>query len=86
MASLDNLGWFYRGKAEQAVGVPKTLDHKIIYILLATFTVTGFFAISLQLFSFVRLLFSLFILPGKSVSLLLLPYQQHGLTYIAPPA
>ncbi len=51
--SLDSLAWFYRGKAEQAVGPPETLDHKIIYFLLATFTVTGFFAISIQLFSFV---------------------------------
>lgn len=66
---LDKLGWFYRGKGEQATGTPESLNHTIVYFLLATFTVTGFFTISLYIFHFSRLILSLFILPGKSVRL-----------------
>lgn len=66
-SSFDNLGWFYRGRREQATTVPESLDHKIMYLLLATFTVTGFFATSLYVVQLIRLILSLFILPGKSV-------------------
>lgn len=66
-SSLDNLGWFYRGKVEQATGIKETLDHKIVYALLVTFTVTGFLAIASYIVQFIRLLLSLFVLPGKPV-------------------
>lgn len=65
--SLDNLGWFYRGKVEQAARMSESLDHKIIYSLLTAFTAIGFYATISTLFQLVRLLFSLFILPGKPV-------------------
>lgn len=67
--SLDNLGWFYRGKVQQATGVGESLDQTIIYLCLVTFTVAGFFAIGLYVFQFIRLLLSLFVLPGKPVRL-----------------
>ena len=70
---LDNLGWFYRGKMEQSSTIPESLNHKIVYFLLVTFTITGFLTISSYIFRFSRLTFSLFILPGKSVRLILVP-------------
>lgn len=66
--ALDNLGWFYRGKMEQATGVPESLDHKIVYTMLVTFTVTGFVAMAFYAMQFIRLMLSLFVLPGKPVS------------------
>ncbi len=65
--SPDNLGWFNRGKMEQVMGVPESLDYKIVYALLVACTVTGFFAIALYIVQFIRLMLSLFVLPGKSV-------------------
>ena len=61
--SLDNLGWFYRGKVEQAAGMSERLDHKIIYILAAI----GFGVTFSTLFQLARLVCSLFVLPGKPV-------------------
>ncbi len=52
---------------EQLTGVQESLDHKIVYALLVTCTVTGFFAIALYIVQFIRLMLSLFVLPGKSV-------------------
>ena len=65
--SLDSLAWFYRGKVEQAAGMSESLDHKIIYSLLTVFTTIGIFATISTLFQLTRLVFSLFILPGKPV-------------------
>lgn len=64
---LDNLGWFYRGKMEQSAALPESLDHKIVYYVLVTFTVAGFLTISARFMQFARLMLSLFILPGKPV-------------------
>lgn len=64
---LDNLGWFYRGKTEQAAAIPESLDHKIVYYILVSFTVAGFLTIFARLVQFARLLLSLFILPGRPV-------------------
>ena len=75
--SLENLGWFYKGKAEQAVGKAESLDHKIVYLLLVLFTVTGFFTILTRLYQYARLITSLFVLPGKSVRHLDNPYLEH---------
>ena len=52
---------------EHATGVQESLDHKIFHYLMVTFTVVGFFAIFLRLAQAIRLLLSLFVLPGKSV-------------------
>ncbi len=49
------------------MGVPESLDYKIVYALLVACTVTGFFAIALYIVQFIRLMLSLFVLPGKSV-------------------
>jgi len=49
------------------MGVLESLDHKIVYALLVACTVTGFFAIALYIVQFIRLMLSLFVLPGKSV-------------------
>ena len=49
--------------------LPESLDHWIVYYMLVTFTVAGFLTISATLFQFVRLMLSLFVLPGKSVYL-----------------
>ena len=65
--SLDNLGWFYRGKVEQTTGMSEPLDHKIIYSLLTVFTAIGFYVTFSTLFQLARLVFSLFVLPGKPV-------------------
>lgn len=66
---LDNLGWFYRGKMEQSTALTESLDHKIVYYTLVTFTVAGFLTILARLVQFARLMLSLFVLPGKSVYL-----------------
>ena len=65
--SLDNLGWFYKGKIEQAAGMSESLDHRIIYSLLTVFTAIGFYVTFSTLFQLARLAFSLFVLPGKPV-------------------
>ena len=70
-SNLGNLGWFYRGKMEQATGVPESLDNKIVYFLFNTFAVTGFFVIALYTFQITRLMLSLFVLSGKPVQLIL---------------
>lgn len=67
-SKLDNLGWYYRGIMEQTV-LPESLDHWIVYYVLVTFTIVGFFTISARLIHFVRLMLSLFVLPGEPVSL-----------------
>ena len=67
-SKLDNLGWYYRGIMEQTV-LPESLDHWIVYYVLVTFTVAGLFTISARLIQFVRLMLSLFVLPGEPVSL-----------------
>lgn len=64
---LDNLGWFYRGKMGQPDALPESLDHKFVYYILVTFTVVGFLAIFTRLVQFARLIFSLFVLPGRPV-------------------
>ena len=66
-ASLHNVGWFYRGKLEQATGAPEAPEHKIIYFLWVSLTVIGFLTIASCVIQFIRLVFSLFILPGKPV-------------------
>jgi len=65
--SLDDLGYFYGKKMDQATGVQESFDHKVLHALLVTCTVTGFFAIALYTIQFMRLMLSLFVLPGKSV-------------------
>ena len=67
-SKLDNLGWYYRGIMEQTA-LPESLDHWIVYYVLVTFTVAGLFTISARLIQFVRLMLSLFVLPGEPVSL-----------------
>jgi len=52
---------------EQATGAQESLDHKITHALLVAFTVTGFFAIGTYVVQFMRLMLSLFVLPGKPV-------------------
>ena len=65
---LNNLGWFYRGRIEQQFGSPDdSLFHTFFYFLLATSTVTGFLFLSSRLFDFIRLIISLFVLPGIPV-------------------
>ena len=54
---------------EQTSPLPESLDHWIVYYVLVTFTVAGFLTISARLVQFVRLMLSLFVLPGKSVHL-----------------
>ena len=66
---LDNLGWFYKENMERTAQLPESLDHWIVYYILVTFTVAGFLTISARLAQFVRLMLSLFVLPGKSVYL-----------------
>lgn len=66
---LDNLGWFYRGKMEQNAALPESLDHKIVYFTLVTFTVAGFLTIFARLVQSARLILSLFVLPGRPVYL-----------------
>ena len=65
---LDNLAWFYRGKVDQPAALAESLDHKIVYYALVTFTVTGFLTILVRLVQFVRLMLSLFVIPGKPVN------------------
>lgn len=67
VASLDQLGWFYRGRMEQHGLGAETSGNKLLYLILATSTITGLYVISLRIFQLSRLLFSLFILPGNSV-------------------
>ena len=45
-----------------------TVDSNSSYLLVAILLVAGAYAILVPLVSFIRVLFSLFILPGKSVS------------------
>jgi len=52
---------------QQASTVPESFDHRVVYFLLVTFTVAGFFAVALYITHFLRLMLSLFVLPGKSV-------------------
>ena len=54
---------------EQTAPLPESLDHWIVYYVLVTFTVAGFLTISAKLVQFLRLMLSLFVLPGKSVYL-----------------
>lgn len=49
-----------------------TVDSKSSYLLVAVLLVAGTYAIAVPIISFIRVLFSLFILPGKSVSFLAL--------------
>ena len=65
---LDNLAWFYRGKMEQSTALSESLDQKIIYYALVTFTVTGFLTIFTEIIQLARLMLSLFLLPGRPVS------------------
>lgn len=68
-SKLYNLAWFYRGKMDQSTVLSESLDHKIIYFLLVTSTVAGFLTIFTKFIQFVRLMLSLFVLPGKPVYL-----------------
>ena len=63
-SNLDQLRSLYRGNMEQ----PATLPESLFYILV-TFTVVGFLTISARLIQFVRLILSLFVLPGRPVYL-----------------
>ena len=68
MASIfESLSWFHSGKMQPTTDVPESFDHRIVYFLLVTFTVTGFLTFSLYVTHFTRLVLSLFILPGRSV-------------------
>ena len=64
---LDNLARFYRRNMENSTPLPKSLDHPVVYYLLVTFTVAGFFTVFARLIQFIRLMLSLFLLPGKPV-------------------
>lgn len=64
---LDSRGWYHGKELEQATGIQESLNHKMLYALLATCTATGFVAIAAYLVQFIRLMLSLFVLPGKSV-------------------
>lgn len=63
-----NMGWYWRGRTEQEFETPESLAHKIIYSMLVTFTLTGFLLFLAWSVRLVRLLLSLFVLPGKPVS------------------
>ncbi|KAL9124489.1 MAG: hypothetical protein Q9217_006185 [Psora testacea] len=63
--SLDNLGWFYRGKMEQQQWVAS--DNKFMNTFLAGLTLLGGYFFIMFLYSLIRLNLSLFILPGKSL-------------------
>ncbi len=67
-SKLLNMGWYYRGRAENEMGTPESLNYQILYALLVTFTITGFLSILFWSVRFVRLFLSLFILPGRRVS------------------
>ena len=69
MADKSNeLNWFYGCKMEQRFGSPsESLIHSIFYFVLAVSTVTGFVFLCSRLFDFVRLILSLFVLPGIPV-------------------
>ena len=54
---------------ETAAESSESLDHKIVYYILVTFTVAGFLTILTQFVQFARLMLSLFVLPGKPVCL-----------------
>ena len=64
---LESLASFYREKMGSSAPLPESMDHKIVYYTLVTFTVAGFLAIFARLLQFVRLILSLFVLPGRPV-------------------
>ena len=67
---LNDVGWFYRGKMEQQFGPPSdTFVHTFFYLALAASTITGFIFLCSRLFDFIRLILSLFVLPGIPVRL-----------------
>ena len=67
--SLDRLGWFYGGKAEQQFGFSPSQHGKALHIFLSGLTLLGAYFFAIWLYSFSRLLFSIYLLPGKSVCL-----------------
>lgn len=65
---LNNLGWFYGGKMEQQFGSPNdSVIHSVFYFLTTASTITGSIFLCARLFDFVRLILSLFVLPGTPV-------------------
>ncbi|KAL6717201.1 hypothetical protein ACLMJK_005116 [Lecanora helva] len=60
-AGLDILDPFFEGSLD------KYRDNRLLYLLLASSTTIGFLVISLFTFKVIRLLLSLFVLPGKSL-------------------
>lgn len=72
---LDSLASFYKGKMASSAPLPESMDHKIVYYTLVTFTVAGFLTIFARLIQFARLMLSLFVLPGRPVGILLCSQQ-----------
>ena len=64
MTMNRSIGSFY---AQQLIDLNKVFDHIALKLLIAGLSVVGLCTISLKVFSFIRLLVSLFILPGKTV-------------------
>ncbi|KAL9100021.1 MAG: hypothetical protein Q9163_004557 [Psora crenata] len=62
---LDNLGWFFRGRMEKQQWDES--DMNAAYTFLAGLTLLGGYIFAKFLYSLIRFLFSLFILPGKSL-------------------
>lgn len=72
---LDSLASFYKEKMASSAPLPESVDHKIVYYTLVTFTVAGFLTIFARLIQFARLMLSLFVLPGRPVGILLCPHR-----------
>lgn len=65
---LNGLGGFYRGRMEQQFGQSESsLINTFSQVVLATSTITGFLFLCCRLFDFIRLILSLFVLPGTPV-------------------
>ena len=67
-STLDDLLRSYRRQMGFQSGEPEPMQQSLLYYLLACSTITGLGFICWRLSQFIRLLLSLFILPGKSVS------------------
>lgn len=77
-ANMQSSFWYYRGMLEGS----DSTGSKLLVLFLTLSTLTGAIFICNLVYSFIRLIFSLFFLPGKSVCLLLL---LHPLPLPFPP-